>query len=499
MKRISRRDMVKRSAAAGLLCGVHSPLFSGEAKAADANSEIRLGIIGLGGIDIKGSVGGRGRQLIDALRDVPGAKVVSICDVDEHILSNGVELLQKENQTVKAHRDMRRVFDDKDVDAVLIATPNHWHALATVWACQAGKDVYVEKPFSHNIWEGRQMVAAAREHRRMVQVGTQSRSSDILKKAFAAIHAGELGAMRSVHAIIYRPRPGIGTVDSPTPIPSSVDYRLWSGPIEEKPVLRPELHYQWHWFWDTGNGEIGNNGPHTIDEARWALGQDQAPPRVLSIGGRFASGDRADTANTQIVFMDYKPVPLVCEVRNLGSRRDQSVGNYRKTGGGVVIDCEDGYCIGNRSKATFFDRSGREIKVFDKKTEKDIVSIHLDNFISAVNSRDTADLNADGIEGHRSAICFHMANVSHRLGKTASPEAIREVAATTPLLLDSFDRCQKHLKLNGVDISQDQATIGPWVTLDVKQEQFVGDFADQANALSRKDYQAPFVVPELTS
>jgi hypothetical protein len=197
--------------------------------------------------------------------------------------------------------------------------------------------------------------------------------------------------------------------------------------------------------------------------------------------------------------MDYQPVPLVCEVRNLGSRKDQSVGNYRNTGGGVVIDCEDGYCVGNRTKATLFDRSGREIKVFDKKTEKDIVSIHLENFIAAVNSRDATDLNAAGIEGHRSAACFHMANVSHRLGKTASPEAIRETVATTPLLLDSFDRCQEHLKLNGVDISRDQATIGPWVTLDVEREQFVGEFAEQANALSRPEYRAPYVVPELTS
>lgn len=498
MTRISRRDVIK-SAAAGLLCGVHTPLLHGQGRSAGPNSEVRVSVIGLGGIDIEGSVGGRGRQLIDALQNVSRAKIVSICDVDEHVLGHGVDLLSKRNQKVRAHRDMREVFDDKNVDAVLIATPNHWHALATVWACQAGKDVYVEKPFSHDIWEGKQMVAAAREHQRMVQVGTQSRSSGLLKDAFTALHAGELGAMRSAHAIIYRPRPGIGTVNSPTPIPSTVNYNLWSGPIPQEPLMRPHLHYEWHWFWDSGNGEIGNNGPHTIDVARWALGQNKGPSRVLSIAGRFDSGDQAETPNTHLAFMDYQPVPLVCEVRNLGSRRDGSVGNYRGTGGGAVIDCEGGYCIANSSKATFYDRNGRETRVFDQEEAKDIVPVHLENFVAAVESRDLESLNAEAIEGHHSALCFHMANVSHRLGKTASPQQIREAAATSPLLLDAFDRCQQHLQENGVRLSEDKATLGSWVTLDTEREVFVSDHAEQANALSRKEYRAPFVVPELTS
>ena len=252
---------------------------------------------------------------------MPEAKVVSLCDVDEHVLGHGVELLKKENQTVSAHTDMRRVFDDKNVDAVLVALPNHWHALATVWACQAGKDVYVEKPFCHNIWEGRQMIAAARQHKRMVQVGTQSRSSELLPEVFKAIQGGMVGPMRVVHALIYRPRPGIGMVSSPTPVPNDVDYDLWCGPARPLPVMRPHLHYEWHWFWETGNGEIGNNGPHTIDIARWALGQNSAPRRVMSIGGRFGEPDSAETANTQVAIFDYEPAPLICEVRNLGGAK----------------------------------------------------------------------------------------------------------------------------------------------------------------------------------
>ena len=320
MKRISRRDVLKTTAAGGILCGVGASRWKHQASAADANSEVRLAILGLGGIDVPGSVGGRGRQLINALRGVPQAKIVALCDVDEHILGHGVELLKKENRTVSAHKDMRRVFDDKNVDAVLVATPNHWHALATIRACEAGKDVYVEKPFCHNIWEGRQAMAALRQHKRMVQVGTQSRSSEVLPEVFEAISGGMIGPMRSVHAIVYRPRKGIGTVSSPTPVPGHLDYDLWCGPARKLPVMRPHLHYEWHWFWETGNGEIGNNGPHTIDIARWALGQNSAPPKVMSIGGRFGDPDCAETANTQVTIIDYEPAPLICEVRNLGSR-----------------------------------------------------------------------------------------------------------------------------------------------------------------------------------
>jgi predicted dehydrogenase len=498
MKRISRRDALKTTVAGGILCGVGTSLWENRAGASDVNSEVRLAILGLGGIDIPGSVGGRGRQLINALRGVPQARIVSLCDVDQHVLSNGVEQLKKENQTVSAHTDMRRVFDDKNVDAVLVATPNHWHALATIWACQAGKDVYVEKPFCHSIWEGRQAVAAARRHKRMVQVGTQSRSSELLPGVFKAIAGGMIGPMRSVHAIVYRPRPGIGTISSPTPVPSNLDYDLWCGPARKLPVMRPHLHYEWHWFWETGNGEIGNNGPHTIDLARWALGQNSAPRRVMSIGGRFGKPDCAETANTQIAIFDYEPAPLVCEVRNLGNRKDGTNGKYRGAGGGIVIDCEGGYCLAEANAATVFDQGGKKIREFrGKQNSSNIVTAHLANFVSAVQSRKSESLNAEAVEGHLSAICFHAANVSHRLGALAGPDKIRAATKDNPLAADAFERCNEHLKLNGVDLEKSKATAGPWLNLDATRQEFVGEFADEANALSRRQYRKPFVVPEL--
>lgn len=496
VKRITRRNMVKTTLAGGLLFGLHDPLvnFNGRVRADGPNSEVRLALIGLGGIDIEGSVGGRGRQLLQRIAKVPGAKVVALCDVDETILQHGVALLKEQGQQVAAHRDLRHVFDDKNIDAVVIALPNHWHALATIWACQAGKDVYVEKPFSHSIWEGRQMVAAARKHDRMVQTGMQSRSSPVLTSAFKSIHDGELGPIRCVHAIIYRARGGIARVEKPTPVPSSVDYNLWCGPTSLAPVMRKHLHYEWHWFWTTGNGEIGNNGPHTIDIARWALRQDQLPPRALSIGGRFGVDDAAETPNTQIAIFDYQPAPLICEVRNL-RQEGKDIGKFRGTNRGIVVDCEGGYFIGDATGGTVFDKQGKKVKEFNNPSGHE--ESHMGNFVEAVRSRKGSMLRAEAEIGHVSAACCHMANISHRLGKTDSPHAIRERVAANSELKDAVERCDEYLRSNDVDLKSSSAVLGPWVEWDSAQQKFVGEFAQAANRLEEPVSRKPFEVPRL--
>jgi len=498
MKKIHRRDMVKSMLAGSLCLGLQNPAVNrgSRALAAGPNSEIRMALIGLGGIDVEGGVGGRGRQLLQKIRKVPGTKVVALCDVDEAILHHGVELLKEQGDRVAAHVDLRRVFDDPNIDAVVIATPNHWHALATIWACQSGKDVYVEKPFSHNIWEGRQMVAAARQHNRIVQVGTQSRSSMNLVEAFETLHNGELGPIRCVHSITYRARAGIGRVESPTPVPDSVDYNLWCGSTPLSPLMRKQLHYEWHWFWSTGNGEIGNNGAHTIDIARWALGQDQLPLRALSIGGRFDVDDVAETPNTQIAILDYKPAPIICEVRNI-RKPGKDIGKYHGTGRGVVVNCEGGYYVGDRPGGTLYDKQGKIIKEFSQPKPEDEGAQHMANFVDAVRSRKISDLNAEAEVGHKSAACCHMANVSHRLGKVHSPTAIREMTNDLPELSDAFERCDQYLRANGVNLNRKQAVIGPWVTWDSDQHQFTGEFADAANRLSQPVYRKPFEVPQL--
>jgi predicted dehydrogenase len=446
-----------------------------------------------------GGVGGRGHQLIPRLREVPGARIVALCDVEQTFLEREVQPFKDRGEDVATYRDLRRVFDDKTIDAVIVALPNHWHALATVWACQAGKDVYVEKPFSYNLWEGQQIVAAARKYGRMVQVGTQNRSSTLLRQAFDHLRGGPVGSIRLAHALVYREREGIGTVNTPTPLPATVDYDLWCGPAPKTPLMRKQLHYEWHWFWATGNGEMGNNGIHVIDLCRWALGQNSPPPRALSIGGRFAFNDCGETANTHITLLDYQPAPLICEVRNVRvAKGADGMGKFRSQDHGIVIDCEGGYFAGDATGGALFDGQGKKIKDLpDDGGSKGLETAHLSNFLAAVRSRKAGDLAAEALQGHHSTACCHMANVSYRLGKRARPEVIRETIQGNRELSDAFERCREYLRENGVDLDATPAVIGPWVTFDSKQERFVNDHADEANALSRREYRAPFVVPKI--
>ena len=348
---------------AGLALGMPRLMLGAGPRPGGPNDAVNVAVIGLGSTTAVGGVGGRGHQLIGRLRETPGVKIVALCDADQAHLDRELEAARDHGEKVAAYRDPREVFDDKGVDAVVVALPNHWHALATVWACQAGKDVYVEKPFSYDLWEGRQMVAAARKYGRMVQVGTQNRSSAFLRRVFDRLRGGELGAIRFAHALVYRARDGIGTVDAPTPPPRTADYDLWCGPAPKGPLMRKQLHYEWHWFWDTGNGEMGNNGIHVIDVCRWALGQDRTPPRAMSIGGRFGLRDCGETANTHIALLDFQPAPLICEVRNVSAGKGAAaMGKFRGQNKGVVIDCEGGYFAGDASGGAFFDRQGKKVQ-----------------------------------------------------------------------------------------------------------------------------------------
>ncbi len=486
---------------AGLALGMPRLMLGAGPRSVGPNDAVNLGVIGLGSTTAVGGVGGRGHQLIGRLREIKGVNIVALCDADQAHLDREVEAAHEHGGKVAAYHDPRQVFDDKGVDAVIVALPNHWHALATVWACQAGKDVYVEKPFSYDLWEGQQMVAAARKYGRMVQVGTQNRSSTFLRRVFDRLRGGELGAIRFAHALVYRARDGIGSVDVPTPPPGTLNYDLWCGPAPKKPLMRKQLHYEWHWFWDTGNGEMGNNGIHVIDICRWALGQDRTPPRAMSIGGRFAFHDCGETANTHIALLDFQPAPLICEVRNVSAGKGAaSMGKFRGQNRGVVIDCEGGYFAGDGSGGAMFDRQGKKVHDLGAgDSPKALELAHLSAFLAAVRSRKSSDLAAEALEGHRSTACCHMANVSHRLGKQLSPEAIRTAISGKAEMDDAFERCRDYLRENGVDLVATPTTLGPLVSLDPNNGRFVGAFADAANELSRRDYRAPFVVPDLSA
>jgi predicted dehydrogenase len=333
----------------------------------------------------------------------------------------------------------------------------------------------------------------------MVQVGTQNRSSTLLRQAFEYLRSGQLGPIRYAHALVYRARDGIGKVSTPTPAPATVDYDLWCGPAPKTPLMRKQLHYEWHWFWATGNGEIGNNGVHVMDLCRWALGQNQPPPRAMSIGGRFAFNDCGETANTHIALLDYQAAPLICEVRNVRiTNSADAMGKFRNQNRGLVIDCEGGCFAGDASGGALFDHQGKKIKdIPDDGSSKGLETSHLSNFVAAVRSRKANELVAEALQGHLSAACCHLANISHRLGKQSPPEVIRETIQANRELADAFERCRGYLRENGVDLGATPAVLGPWLAFDPKRERFVQDFASQANELARRDYRKPFVVPKV--
>jgi hypothetical protein len=442
---------------------------------------------------------GRGQAHIEGFGKLPGVRVTGLCDVDQNVLAAGAKALGERGQKVLACRDVRELLESREVDAVSIASPNHWHALAGVWACQAGKDVYVEKPVSHNVWEGRQLVRAAREHGRIVQSGTQSRSRPGVREVMAEVHAGKFGKVKLVRGLCYKPRPSIGKVDGPQPIPAGIDYNLWCGPAPMKALLRKNLHYDWHWVYDTGNGDLGNQGVHEVDLGRWALNQAALPPRVISVGGRFGYVDDGETPNTQIIFYDY-PTPFIFEVRGLprgkefqekgwAQNMDACPGVADKRGIGVVIQCEQATVfIPSESSPLLFDLEGKQLKSYASGGD------HFANFIQAVRSRKPADLTADIQEGHLSSALCHLGLISHRVGKLATPEESRAQIKGHAEASETLGRLQEHLAANGVLLSETKATLGAWLKVDPKAEGILGNRA--ASALLRRDYRKPFVVPE---
>ena len=485
MSRLTRRDLIRNVSAAVACAGLGSASRAGIAsKVLGANNDIRIAIVGLRK---------KGIEHIDIFNRVPGVRIVALCDADTTFLEIEAKKFRAREQKVTLYVDYRKLLDDRDIDAVVIVTPDHWHALMTVWACQAGKDVYVEKPLSHNIWEGRKMVEAARKYQRIVQTGSQDRSDVGLIPLVEYIRQGNLGKIKLVRAISYNLRESIGRVNGPQPIPPSVDYDLFQGPAPLVPLRRKNLHYDWHWFWDTGTGEVGNLGAHNVDESRWMIGQQKVASGAISIGGRVGLDDDGQTPNTQITFFDYEPVPIIYEVRGLRRRKNlRARDHFRGTNFGMIIYCEGGYFAGGRGGGWAYDNNGKKIKQFPGDGGYN----HQANFIQAMRSRKVSDLRADVLEGHVSATLCHMANISYRLGRKESVGTIRKIIGANDILADAFERCLIHLKANDVDLQSDPLTIGPALTFDQKREEFTGEFGKMANMFLRRNYREPFVVPD---
>jgi len=418
-------------------------LLAGSAAAGSPSDRVNVAVVGLRG---------RGREHIEIFGSQPGSRVAAVCDVDQAQTERAVQLAEKvQGARPKTFQDIRKLLEDKEVDAISIATCNHWHALATIWACQAGKDVYVEKPASHNIFEGRKMVEAARKYNRIVQVGMQSRTTAHKIPAIELLRQGAIGKLYMAKGLCFKRRPSIGK--SPDgPVPPGVNYDLWLGPAPMRPFNPNRFHYNWHWFWDTGNGDIGNQGVHEMDICRWGLGKNTLPKNVFSTGGKYVYDDDQETPNTQLATFEYDDCLLVFEVRGLLTGGESSIHWDGRNFIGNLFFGSEGFMSVDAWGFQIYLGEKRELAQEMKAVEPRIweTTPHIENFLKALRSRRHTDLTADILEGHLSAALCHMANTSYRLGRK--------------------------------------------LAFDPAKERFVGDA--EANALVTRKYRAPYVVPE---
>jgi len=406
---MNRRYFLAASAAAGAQLAP---------RIASANDTVRVAVVG---------IRGQGNAHIKAYSAMPNVEIAALCDVDESVLASRLtQVVSSGKPRPAAYTDVRKLLEDKSIDAISIATPNQWHALMGIWACQAGKDVYVEKPCSHNIYEGAQLVKAARKYNRIVQHGTNSRSTVGMREAMEKLREGVIGDVYMSRGLCFKWRDTIGRTPEEAP-PPGVHYDLWLGPAPKRPFSRNRFHYNWHWHWDYGNGDIGNQGIHEMDICRWGLGV-KYPTRVSSMGGHFMFDDDQETPNTQIATFEFnergRKQILVFEVRHWISNHEAGIGERSdgKRGGNTVGNIfygSKGYMAidGYASYKTFL---GREQEPGPARSEG---GSNWANFIAAVRSRKVSDLNADIEEGHLSCVLMHLANISYRLGRSLNFDA----------------------------------------------------------------------------
>lgn len=463
---MDRRHFIMSSAAlaAGAVTkGVASP-----------NDTLRVAVIGLGG---RGPTAmGRGKDHIQTWAKIPNTQMVAICDIDDAQIAKGLKLFETLNlKKPEVYKDVRKLVESKDIDVISIASPNHWHTLMAIWGMQNGKDVYVEKPCSHNMFEAKQIVAAARKYNRIVQQGSQIRSSDAVREGIQKMHEGMIGDVYLSRGLCYKWRDTIGRAPE-EPVPAGVDYDLWTGPSPMHHFTRNRFHYNWHWFWDTGNGDLGNQGIHQVDIARWGLGV-RYPVKVSAIGGHFMFDDDQETPNTLNVAYEFnengKRKMMEFEVRHWMSNGEATVGPQpRKSGAATMADSGAPPAGGNTRRGPssdsignlFYGRNGymvvdsyhsyktwmgREQTPGPSNADGDEMTKHVQNFVDAVRSRNRDNLHAEIEEGAASTMLVHLANVSYRVGRT--------------------------------------------IHFDSEKFEVAGD--SEANALFTRNYRKPFVVP----
>ncbi|AGA27086.1 Gfo/Idh/MocA family oxidoreductase [Singulisphaera acidiphila] len=433
MSELNRRTFL--SAAAGT---VATASLAGRASAEGPNDTVRAAVLG---------VNSRGKAHIEGFTGTKGVKVAVLCDPDQSVLNERLnEFEKKHGYRPDAETDLRKVYDRKDVDVVSVATPNHWHALATIWACQAGKDVYVEKPGSHNIFEGRKMVEAAKKYGRIVQHGVQLRSSEAIQEAVDHLRKGVIGKVYMARGLVYRDRASIGQAKDPDSAPTTLNWDLWQGPAQERAFSKRIVHYNWHWHWNYGNGDVGNQGVHETDMCLWGLGLETLPSSIVAMGGKFLWDDDKETPellSSSYMFPEQNQM-IEFEVRPWATNTEGGAGV------GNIFYGSDGYLVVKNYSTyeTFLGRTGKEPG--PKGKDGDPVGKHFANFIAAVRSRDPKILHGPVETAHISSGLAHLGNIAYRVGR----------------------------RLN----------------FDPVTEKFIGD--SEADALLTRNYRQPYVVPD---
>ncbi len=452
-KENSRRDFLKKAARSAVVVAIAPKAFGAKAptiipsSAKGANDRINAAVLGLNG---------RGKSHVQSLMSLKNVQVTTLCDPDLNVLRERQNAFKEEyNKDVTLEQDLRRVMDDKNIDVISIASPNHWHALSVIWACQAGKDVYVEKPGSHNIWEGRKMVEAAQKYNRVVQHGVQLRSSPAVNEAIQLMREGYIGRVYMARGLVFRWRPSIGNKGF-EPVPDGLNYDLWTGPAPKRPFTRNLVHYNWHWHWDYGNGDVGNQGIHETDLCMWGLDVG-LPTQITSMGGKFLWDDAKEVPEVLTSVYNYPEENKIIqfEVRPWATNTEQgvTVGNIFYGEKGILV--VDGYnkyqtYLGQNREPGKSGDDGGEVATGMERGAGGTTG-HFANFIEAVRKRDPSLLNGPVETAHLSSGLAHLGNIAYRLGRV--------------------------------------------LTFDPNAEKFVND-ADADKMLTR-DYRAPFIVPEI--
>ena len=480
MSKFSRRQVL----AAGVAGGVMTSLAPKSLWAANANSEVNIGFI---------SCGGRAGGLMGQFDKVSGVNVVGVCDVDEKRLG----IAQQRYPKATGASDLRELLDNDSIDAVIVSTCNHWHCLAAIWAMQAGKHVYVEKPLSHSQWEGRQTVLASRKYDRICQLGTQQRSDPMQAEIKNFLHQEKgLGEIKSARVNRYGVRPSIGKRDTPLEIDKNVQYDMWLGPAQDLPVFRNKLHYDWHWDWNTGSGEMGNWGVHVLDDLRNNVFQDSVilPRKIMGGGGRVGLNDAGQTPNVHFCYFDTGTIPVVIGLSNLPAKPGEKKSpKHPGPNSGYIAYCEGGHFEGQRGGGAAFDKDGKKIKSFKGNSGNDV---HMANFIDAVRQHDRKIQNAEISLGNDSTGWCNMANIAFRSGHQFSHDEAK--AINMPEWNSVIEDMSEHLGAHGLKMDGGEVRLSHMLTIDPETEQFVGDHAESGNKFLKRQYRKGYEVPDLS-